>query len=37
MVYMGVGAAQQTGNPVIIIPLHKGADDFPADAQFKEF
>ena len=37
MIGMGLGAAQQTGNPVIFIPLHKGADGFLADEQFKKF
>lgn len=37
MIAMGVGAAQQTGKPLIFIPLHKGADGFLSDAQFKKF
>ncbi|MBN2062854.1 MAG: hypothetical protein JW882_20800 [Deltaproteobacteria bacterium] len=37
MINMGVGAAQQTGNPLIFIPLHKGADGFMSDEQFKTF
>jgi hypothetical protein len=37
MINMGLGAAQQTGNPVIFIPLHKGADGFMSDEQFKTF
>jgi hypothetical protein len=37
MIGMGMGAAQQTGNPVIFMPLHKGADGFLSDAQFKKF
>jgi hypothetical protein len=37
MIGMGLGAAQQTGNPVIFMPLHKGADGFLSDAQFKKF
>jgi hypothetical protein len=37
MIGMGLGAAQQTGNPVIFMPLHKGADGFMSDAQFKKF
>jgi len=37
MIGMGLGAAQQTGNPLIFIPLHKGADSFLSDAQFKKF
>lgn len=37
MIGMGVGAAQQTGNPLIFMPLHKGADGFLSDEQFKKF
>lgn len=37
MISMGVGAAQQTGNPMIFIPLHKGADGFLSDEQFQKF
>lgn len=37
MIGMGLGAAQQTGNPVIFMPLHKGADSFLSDVQFKKF
>jgi hypothetical protein len=37
MINMGLGAAQQTGNPLIFIPLHKGADGFMSDEQFKTF
>jgi len=37
MIGMGLGAAQQTGNPVIFMPLHKGADGFMSDEQFKRF
>ncbi|MGD8986402.1 MAG: uroporphyrinogen decarboxylase family protein [Desulfobacteraceae bacterium] len=37
MIGMGIGAAQQTGNPQIFIPLHKGADGFMSDEQFKTF
>jgi hypothetical protein len=37
MIKMGVGAAQMTGNPLIFIPLHKGADGFISDEQFKKF
>lgn len=37
MISMGLGAAQQTGNPLIFIPLHKGADGFLSDEQFKKF
>jgi hypothetical protein len=37
MIKMGVGAALSSGNPFIFIPLHKGADGFISDAQFKKF
>jgi hypothetical protein len=37
MIGMGIGSAQQTGNPQIFIPLHKGADGFLSDDQFKRF
>jgi uroporphyrinogen-III decarboxylase len=37
MIGMGLGAAQQTGKPVIFMPLHKGADGFMSDEQFKTF
>jgi len=37
MIGMGLGAAQQTGNPQIFMPLHKGADGFLSDEQFKKF
>ncbi len=37
MIAMGVNAAQQTGNPLIFMPLHKGADGFLSDEQFKKF
>ncbi|MFO7773925.1 MAG: uroporphyrinogen decarboxylase family protein [Dehalococcoidia bacterium] len=37
MIKMGVGAAQMNGHPLIFIPLHKGADGFLSDEQFKKF
>jgi hypothetical protein len=37
MIKMGVGTAQMNGHPIIFIPLHKGADGFLSDAQFKKF
>jgi len=37
MVKMGVSAARQNGCPVVFIPLHKGADGFLSDEQFKKF
>ena len=36
-IQLGVSAAKQAGNPLIFIPLHKGADGFLSDAQFKKF
>jgi len=36
-IQMGVGAAKQAGNPLIFMPLHKGADGFLSDEQFKKF
>jgi len=37
MIGMGLGAARQTGNPLIFMPLHKGADGFLSDEQFRRF
>ncbi len=37
MIKMGIHAAQATGHPMIFIPLHKGADGFLSDEQFKRF
>lgn len=37
MISMGVNAAQQTGNPLIFMPLHKAADGFLSDVQFRMF
>jgi len=37
MIKMGVGAAKMTGQPVVFMPLHKGADVFMSDEQFKKF
>jgi hypothetical protein len=37
MIKMGVGSAQMMGKPTIFIPLHKGADVFLSDEQFKKF
>ncbi|MBN1698150.1 MAG: hypothetical protein JW881_11600 [Spirochaetales bacterium] len=37
MINMGIASAQQTGNPLIFIPLHKGADGFLSDQQFRKF
>jgi hypothetical protein len=37
MIKMGVSAAQTAGNPLVFMPLHKGADGFLSDEQFKKF
>jgi uroporphyrinogen-III decarboxylase len=37
MIQMGINSAQATGNPLIFIPLHKGADGFLSDEQFRKF
>jgi hypothetical protein len=37
MIDLGISAMQQTGNPLIFMPLHKGADGFMSDEQFKRF
>ena len=37
MIKLGVGAARMLGRPLIFIPLHKGADGFMSDEQFKTF
>jgi uroporphyrinogen-III decarboxylase len=37
MIKMGVNTAKMTGFPLIFIPLHKGADGFMSDEQFKKF
>ena len=37
MIRLGIANSQQTGNPLIFIPLHKGADGFLSDEQFKKF
>ncbi|MBN1646772.1 MAG: hypothetical protein JW874_01950 [Spirochaetales bacterium] len=37
MINMGVASARQTGNPLIFIPLHKGADGFMSDEQYRKF
>jgi len=34
---MGVGAAQMMGRRIIYMPLHKGADGFLSDEQYKKF
>jgi len=37
MVSMGVGGALANNNPLVFIPLHKGADGFMSNEQFKKF
>lgn len=37
MIRMGVNAAKMGGGPLVNIPLHKGADGFLSDEQFKKF
>ena len=37
MINMGVSAVKMSGNPAVLIPLHKGADGFLSDKQFKTF
>ena len=37
MIKMGVGSAQMFGHPLIFMPLHKAADGFLSDEQFKKF
>ncbi|MHB8092288.1 MAG: uroporphyrinogen decarboxylase family protein [Syntrophales bacterium] len=34
---MGTSVSKLSGNPIVFIPLHKGADGFMSDAQFKKF
>ncbi|GAG75076.1 unnamed protein product, partial [marine sediment metagenome] len=37
MIQTGASAAKAAGNPLIFMPLHKGADGFLSDEQFKTF
>lgn len=37
MIETGVNGAVANGNPIVFIPLHKGADGFMSDDQFKTF
>ncbi len=37
MINMAVSSARVTGNPIIFIPLHKGAEGFMSDEQYKTF
>lgn len=36
-IQMAVGACKQNNNPITFMPLHKGADGFLSDEQFKKF
>lgn len=36
-IQIAIGAANGSGNPFVLIPLHKGADGFMSDADFKKF
>jgi len=37
MIKMGVGVAKMNRQPLVFMPLHKGADGFMSDEQFKKF
>jgi len=37
MIKMGVSMSRMNGNPLVFMPLHKGADGFLSDEQFKTF
>lgn len=37
MTEMGIRSAQAAGNPLVFIPLHKGADGFMSDEEFRTF
>lgn len=37
MIETGVSGAMANGNPLVFIPLHKGADGFMSDDQFRKF
>ena len=37
MIEMGVGSVNQTGVPLVFMPLHKGADGFMSNKQFERF
>ncbi|MEM2103724.1 MAG: uroporphyrinogen decarboxylase family protein [Candidatus Bathyarchaeia archaeon] len=37
MIKMGVSAAKANGNPIVFMPLHKGADGFISNRQFETF
>ncbi|MGD8455200.1 MAG: uroporphyrinogen decarboxylase family protein [Anaerolineales bacterium] len=37
MIKLGIGATKVNARPIVFMPLHKGADDFISDEQFKKF
>ena len=37
MINMGLSMSRMNGNPLVFMPLHKGADGFLSDEQFKTF
>jgi uroporphyrinogen-III decarboxylase len=37
LVKMGVAYTEMSGNPIVLIPIHKGADGFLSDEQFRTF
>lgn len=37
MIKLGISGPNISGNPIVFIPLHKGADGFMSDEQFKTF
>ncbi len=37
MIKMGVSMSKMNGNPLVFMPLHKGADGFLSDEQFKTY
>jgi len=37
MIKMGASGAKANGNPIVFMPLHKGADGFISNKQFEEF
>jgi hypothetical protein len=37
LIQLGVGMAKMAGNPIVFMPLHKGADSFLSDEQYKKF
>lgn len=37
MIRMGIESTQASGRPLVVIPLHKGADGFMSDEQYQRF